>query len=144
MHALQIKGHAVLVCAFESGAPPACFESYTCTFISHLGHVQQNSDQQAASSSETAAHPTGNEATAKWRVYTNLARDLSREVPDDLSFTIKTCLTLHAKSSIPPPSAGQRQWILRGQPAFSALNTYGRQSCMEQILPGACRTFSAL
>ncbi|KAK9843048.1 hypothetical protein WJX74_006173 [Apatococcus lobatus] len=32
---------------------------------------------------DTAAHPSGNEATAKWRVYTNLARDMTREKKHD-------------------------------------------------------------
>ena len=39
---------------------------------------QENAGPQAVP--EATANPTGNESTAKWRVYTNLARDLSREV----------------------------------------------------------------
>lgn len=61
--------------------PPA-LSICTGVLITRIGNVQQTPEQQAASSSNGSAHPTGNEATAKWRVYTNLARDLSREVPD--------------------------------------------------------------
>ena len=42
--------------------------------------LQETSEQQAAASAEAGVHPIGNESTAKWRLYTNLARDLSREV----------------------------------------------------------------